>query len=63
MSGRLVIRAAVAVAGGLLVMYARLARKEEKAVRAEFDDTYQNYMSTTPGFIPKLKLKSSGDVA
>ncbi len=42
----------------LVVMYVRLARTEEKSVRAEFDDTYQNYMSTTPGFIPKFKFGS-----
>ena len=42
----------------LVIMYVRLARNEEKAVRAEFGDTYQNYMSATPGFIPTFKFGS-----
>jgi len=42
----------------LVIMYVRLARTEEKAVRAEFGDTYQNYMSATPRFIPTFKFGS-----
>ena len=42
----------------LLIMYVRLARSEEKAVRAEFGDTYQNYMGATPRFMPMFKFGS-----
>jgi len=40
----------------LVVMYVRLARTEEEAVRAEFSGTYESYKNTTPAFIPKLKF-------
>jgi hypothetical protein len=42
----------------LVIMYVRLARTEEKAVCAEFGDTYQNYVSAAPRFIPMFKFGS-----
>jgi protein-S-isoprenylcysteine O-methyltransferase Ste14 len=41
----------------LVIMYVRLARTEEEAVRSEFGEVYGDYMRTTPGFIPKLKFR------
>ena len=38
----------------LVVMYIRLARREEREVAAEFGTEYARYASVTPGFIPHL---------
>jgi protein-S-isoprenylcysteine O-methyltransferase Ste14 len=38
----------------LVWMYVRLARREEREVRAEFGETYARYAATTPAFIPRL---------
>jgi protein-S-isoprenylcysteine O-methyltransferase Ste14 len=38
----------------LTVMYVKLARTEEKDIRAEFGDAYARYALEMPGFIPKL---------
>ena len=38
----------------LLVVYARLARREEADSLAEFGKAYRNYMARTPAFIPRL---------
>lgn len=38
----------------LVVMYVRLARREEAEVMAEFGETYRRYMATTPAFIPRF---------
>ena len=43
----------------LVFMYVRLARTEEKAVRAQFGDAYDEYKSATPEFIPKLNAEAS----
>lgn len=37
----------------LVFMYARLARREEAEVRAEFGDEYARYAANTPAFIPR----------
>lgn len=37
----------------LLTMYVRLARREERDVRAEFGEEYARYMATTPAFFPR----------
>ena len=37
----------------LLVVYARLARREEQDSLAEFGDAYRAYMDSTPAFIPR----------
>jgi len=38
----------------LVVMYVRLARHEEREVRAEFGDVYDRYAAKTPAWIPHL---------
>jgi steroid 5-alpha reductase family enzyme len=39
----------------LVVVYVRLANKEEQMVISEFGDEYLSYMSITPAWIPKFK--------
>jgi protein-S-isoprenylcysteine O-methyltransferase Ste14 len=39
----------------LVWMYVRLARREEREVRAELGDAYARYAATTPGFFPRLR--------
>ena len=38
----------------LVWMYVRLARQEEREVRAEFGDAYDRYAARVPGFVPRL---------
>jgi protein-S-isoprenylcysteine O-methyltransferase Ste14 len=38
----------------LVWMYARLARREEREVRAEFGESYAHYAAATPAFFPRL---------
>lgn len=38
----------------LLVMYARLARREEAEVRAQFSQEYGACAKSVPGFFPRL---------
>ncbi|HXH13331.1 MAG TPA: isoprenylcysteine carboxylmethyltransferase family protein [Alphaproteobacteria bacterium] len=38
----------------LVVMYVRLARREEREVLAEFGETYARYAASTPAFLPRL---------
>lgn len=38
----------------LLVMYARLAAKEESEMATQFGDDYQDYTKRTPRFIPRM---------
>ena len=38
----------------LLYMYVRLARREEREVRAEFGEAYARYAAVTPAFFPRL---------
>jgi len=38
----------------LVWMYTRLARQEEREVRAEFGAEYDLYASNTPAFFPRL---------
>ncbi|MCK0506479.1 methyltransferase family protein [Aromatoleum anaerobium] len=44
----------------LLVVYARLARHEERDAVAEFGDAYRRYLERTPAFIPRLGAQQSG---
>ena len=37
----------------LVVMYVKLARREEREVMAEFGDAYARYAATTPSFFPR----------
>jgi methanethiol S-methyltransferase len=39
----------------LVWMYVRLARHEEREVRAEFGETYTRYAAATPAFVPRLR--------
>ena len=39
----------------LVWMYVRLARREEREVRAEFGEAYARYAAATPAFIPRLR--------
>ena len=41
----------------LVVMYARLARREEREVQAEFGEVYARYAAKTPAFFPRLRRK------
>ena len=38
----------------LVWMYVRLARREEREVRAEFGAAYARYAVSTPAFVPRL---------
>jgi len=38
----------------LTIMYVRLARGEEGAVRTEFGAVYERYASEVPAFIPRI---------
>jgi protein-S-isoprenylcysteine O-methyltransferase Ste14 len=38
----------------LVVSYVRLAREEEREVRAEFGEAYNRYAATTPGWVPRF---------
>ena len=38
----------------LLVMYWRLAKREEREVEATFGDQYRRYASDVPAFVPRL---------
>lgn len=39
----------------LVVMYVRLARREEREVSAEFGEVYRRYAANTPAFFPRLR--------
>ena len=42
----------------LLVVYVRLAKREESIALEEFGDTYRQYMEITPAWIPRLNFKT-----
>jgi protein-S-isoprenylcysteine O-methyltransferase Ste14 len=39
----------------LVAMYVRLARREEREVRAELGEAYERYARRVPGFIPRVR--------
>ncbi len=39
----------------MVTMYLRLARDEEREVRAEFGDVYDRYAARTPAFLPRFR--------
>ncbi len=41
----------------LVIMYARLARREEKEALAEFGEDYAKYAAMTPAFLPRPKFR------
>ncbi len=46
----------------LVVVYVKLAKREEQVAIAEFGDTYRQYMDITPAFFPKLgKINQAGE--
>jgi protein-S-isoprenylcysteine O-methyltransferase Ste14 len=45
----------------LMVIYIRLAKKEERQVMIEFKEQYQIYMQNTPAFIPRFSSRSRRD--
>ncbi|MBI2585993.1 MAG: isoprenylcysteine carboxylmethyltransferase family protein [Rhodospirillales bacterium] len=44
----------------LLIMYGRLARREEREAEAQFGDAYRRYAARVPAFIPRLHV-AAGD--
>jgi protein-S-isoprenylcysteine O-methyltransferase Ste14 len=42
----------------LVVMYVRLAHREEREVQAEFSEAYTCYAANTPAFFPRLRRRS-----
>ena len=44
----------------LVVAYVRLARREEREVKAAFGEVWEAYAANTPGFIPRLRGQRSG---
>lgn len=44
----------------LVVVYTRLAKREEKAAVLEFGEEYLEYRATTPAWIPRLKYEFRG---
>ena len=47
----------------LVIMYTRLARREEREVRERFGEAYDRYAAVTPAFIPRWPPLSSPDHA
>jgi protein-S-isoprenylcysteine O-methyltransferase Ste14 len=43
----------------LVVMYVRLARREEREAVAEFGEKYIAYSARTPGFFPRFRSSAS----
>jgi protein-S-isoprenylcysteine O-methyltransferase Ste14 len=39
----------------LVVMYVRLARREEREALTEFGEAYSRYVVNTPAFVPRLR--------
>jgi len=44
----------------LVYMYARLARREEQEVLAEFGEEYRRYLQATPAFLPRTRAGRAG---
>ena len=40
----------------LVVVYVRLAKREERMALKEFGDDYRRYMEVTPAWIPKFNV-------
>ena len=43
----------------LILMYVRLARREEREVQKEFSDAYAHYAAITPAFFPRALRPAS----
>jgi protein-S-isoprenylcysteine O-methyltransferase Ste14 len=46
-----------------VIMYARLARREEREIRERFGDVYERYAAGAPAFIPRWLRSSHPDHA
>ncbi len=47
----------------LVVVYVKLAKREEQTAVTEFGESYLQYMKITPAFVPKLgRLSQAGDL-
>jgi protein-S-isoprenylcysteine O-methyltransferase Ste14 len=44
----------------LVVMYLRLARREERDVRTQFGPAWDDYVVRTPAFFPRLRGRAGG---
>ena len=44
----------------LVIVYLRLARKEERMMEAEFGDEYAAYERKVPGFVPRSGRRTAG---
>jgi protein-S-isoprenylcysteine O-methyltransferase Ste14 len=42
----------------LVVIYVRLAKREEQMALKEFGDEYSQYMERTPAWVPKFKKEA-----
>ena len=42
----------------LVAMYVRLAHREEREARAEFEEAYARYAATTPAFVPGCETRN-----
>jgi protein-S-isoprenylcysteine O-methyltransferase Ste14 len=42
----------------LMLMYVRLAHREEREVQAEFGEVYTHYVAKTPAFLPHMRRKA-----
>lgn len=47
----------LAMAPSLLIMYSKLAKKEEKVMITSFGEKYLKYREQVPAFIPKLRVR------
>jgi len=43
----------------LVLLYIRLARREEKEALKRFGDQYARYVQSTPGFIPRIQMNAA----
>jgi protein-S-isoprenylcysteine O-methyltransferase Ste14 len=46
----------------LLIMYWRLAKREEREVEADFGEQYRRYVRQVPAFFPRI-FQTAGDAA
>lgn len=44
----------------LVIVYLRLARKEERTMEADFGDEYAAYRRQVPGFVPRFGRRTAG---
>lgn len=47
----------------MMFMYTRLARREEREIRAAFPAEYARYASRTPAFVPRWRRRTEGEAS